>query len=85
MTRNTVTEPLEKIIPLRRFGETGEVAEAALFLANTGYITGEVQQCLVVSVVYLLIMQLHIHDYTDCSHILSLFCKCCMFKYFRAF
>ena len=85
MTRNTVTEPLEKIIPLRRFGKTEEVADAALFLASTEYITGEVEQCLVGSVCNLLITQLHTHDCTDCSHVISLCRKCCMFKYFRAF
>ena len=30
------------MIPLRRFGETDEVAEAVAFLAEASYITGEV-------------------------------------------
>ncbi|KAI0230599.1 Carbonyl reductase family member 4 [Lamellibrachia satsuma] len=42
MTLETATEQLENTIPLRRFGETDEVADAALFLAKAKYITGQV-------------------------------------------
>lgn len=43
MTENISDDnPLVQMIPLRRFGETEEVAEAVAFLAEASYITGEV-------------------------------------------
>ena len=43
MTENISDDnPLVQMIPLRRFGETDEVAEAVAFLAEASYITGEV-------------------------------------------
>ena len=42
MTRKTASETLLSAIPLRRFGEPEEVAEVAVFLAKTPYITGQV-------------------------------------------
>ena len=35
-------DELEKAIPLGRFGRPGDVAKAVLFLAEAGYVTGEV-------------------------------------------
>lgn len=44
MTKDLNEDELKKIIPMRRFGETEEVAEAVAFLASSkaSYITGEV-------------------------------------------
>ncbi len=43
MTRGVIKrQELEKTIPLGRFGLASEVADAALFLAKSNYITGHV-------------------------------------------
>lgn len=42
MTRDLHGSPLASAIPLGRMGMPGEVAEAVVFLAKSGYITGEV-------------------------------------------
>ena len=45
MTSNLGTEKseFERLIPLGRYGKTHEVAEVVCFLAETPYITGQVQ------------------------------------------
>ncbi len=42
MTGNQTDNPLLKIIPLGRMGQTADVAEAAAYLAAAKYVTGEV-------------------------------------------
>ena len=42
MTSALKRQELEKVIPLGRFGSTSEVAKAALFLAKSPYVTGQV-------------------------------------------
>ena len=42
MTSALKRQDLEKVIPLGRFGSTSEVADAALFLAKSPYVTGQV-------------------------------------------
>ena len=42
MTSALKRQELEKAIPLGRFGSTSEVANAALFLAKSPYVTGQV-------------------------------------------
>ena len=42
MTGNQADNPLLERIPLGRMGETGDVAEAAAYLATANYVTGEI-------------------------------------------
>ena len=42
MTESQKTNPLLDVIPLGRMGKPEDVAEAAVYLANAAYVTGEV-------------------------------------------